>query len=408
MSNYQPGDVQINMNLVGDSQDLPIYCRLDNGQETIGYRETPERTIFLFNEYVPSPFGATIYWNDKGYGRLTIPPPGQWEASYPPVSLTDMDLNPIDHITLQGQIPSFTREEVCTAQVTLSGLMIATEQFGNKPWFELAYQCLSNPTDRQTVRLQKKNYGDKGIIIEFFNDQRYIYPDRPGNSTWLGQCVTQVGEFNQELFKKFVEEILQDGLVPVVVYDGDNGENPTDGYPNALRQLPILTALLAEYNDKILYARFWDGVFYGTTPEQIKNFGVEFRKLLPLGNLAIEFNPGHIPVGNGPSDYAPGGMMTDYDVVVGEFNYPNYREDSTWQVVARLVPNYNRPSDQPSRDDPNPPFYLAPGNARGQYFFWAMEVGEYQWVRDPSILQELINTGNYFRGMNATNVGLPK
>lgn len=57
--------------------------------------------------------------------------------------------------------------------------------------------------------------------------------------------------------------------------------------------------------------------------------------------------------------------------------------DQVWQVAAReLGPSYVRPPDQPSGDDPNPPYYLAGGTPRGPWFAVAFEYDEYRWVRN--------------------------
>lgn len=400
------GPININCNVFGTVVIPPVLIVDDGVEYKPAFNEDQSRLKFSLVSSTngpPSGWGGTVYWDGKEQ-RVQIPMlPGDYEGGNlePPFPNFVYDDVPV--------IPVFSREQICNAKVTLSGLTITTGQFGEQPWFELAWQCLSNKADRDSVLKQKIAAGDTGQVIEFYTREQNIYPDRPNNATWLGQCITQVGEFNQLGFFDFVTEILVAGLVPVVVFDGDNGDNIIDGYPNALRQLPILTQLLSsgDYNSRTLYARFWDGVFYGSSPENIQNFGKQFRKLLRDGHLAIEFNPGHIPVGNGPKDYAPLGMMTDYDVVVAEFNYPNYREDSTWQIVARLVPSYNRPPDQPSWDDPSPPFYLKSGNKRGQYYFWAFELGEYQWVRNEVSLSDLQVAGRYYKAMGCYNVGFP-
>lgn len=398
--------ININCNVFGAVVIPPVLIVDDGVEYQPVFNEDQSRLMFSLKSSTngpPSGWGGTVYWQDNSQ-RVQIPLfDGDYEGGNlePPFPNFVYENTPV--------IPVFTRDQICNAKVTLSGLTISTAQFGTQPWFELAWQCLSNPFDRANVLAQKIAAGDTGQVIEFYTNKTNIYPNRPNNATWLGQCVTEVGEFDQPLFYSFVTEILEAGLVPVVVYDGDNGDNVVDGYPNALRQLPILTSLLADddFNSKVLYARFWDGVFYGSEPENIQNFGRQFRKLLPQGNLAIEFNPGHIPVGNGPKDYAPLGMMTDYDVIVGEFNWPNYREDSTWQVVARLLAQYNRPPDQPSGDDPSPPFYLKPGNKRGQYYFWAFELAEYEWVRNQVSLSDLKTAGRYYHDMGCYNVGFP-
>ena len=441
--------IYINCNTSGIVDPLPFLLS-DGGQRIPGEIVGENRVQFILGTKTPpAGWGCTIFY---GKGLLnecrTVVPvlSGAYEGG-----LLDP---PVPTLEYSKPIPNFTRDEVCGCQVTLSGLLITTAQFGTQPWFELAYQCLASAEDRKNVRIQKKQAGDTGVVIEFFNDQRYIYPNRPGNETWLGQCVTNVGEFDKELFKLYIREILEDGLVPVVVFDGDNGDNPVDGYPNALRQLPVLVDLLSEYASNILFARFWDGVFYGSEPENIQNFGTQFRKLLPNGHLAIEFNPGHIPVGNGPSDYQlPDGMMVGYDVIVAEYFWPSanntppsiigavYDEHhgyspvyasnadnwtQVWQINARLMDNYKAPTNQPfnvqtialdgpskgqtvivSSDSQNPPNYLKSGNARGKYFFWAWELGEYEWVRHEITFGELKNTGRYFKDMGCDIVGFP-
>lgn len=382
----------------GTNGSLPSatgYCKPDSYDGITGVNQGNGQIVFTIPGFVPYPdWGYSITVKCEGYKDYEFRVDPKIDGNS-----FDVDLTP-DQV-----LPNFTREQICNPQITFAGLTISTGQFGTQPWFETAYQCLTNPVDRKSVRDQKKTAGDTAVILEFTTNAGIIYPEP---NVWLNQCFTPSGEQNPNWFKNLVYEILYDGMVPVIVFDGDNGDSPVDGYPNALRQLPILVNLLSDVNDKVLYARFWDGVFYGSSPENILNFGVSFRNLLPQGNLAIEFNPGHIPVGNGPSDYQPGGIMTYYDVIAGEFEFPDFAQDSTWQVVGRLVPNYVHPPDQPVNDDPNPPYYLGTGNPRGQYYFWAFEIGEYQWCRNQVSYSDLKKTGTYFRNMGCYNVGLPR
>lgn len=296
--------------------------------------------------------------------------------------------------------PVPTRAQVCGVQLTFQGLTVYTVQFGWRPWFELALQCLTSENDRQAVYRQKLVAGDTHAIVEFL----------PGGSVyneagvWLQQAISPNYEADPSAFLALVVEIVQAGLTPIVVFNGDNGDDPTDGYPNALRQLPMLANLLGSYpggdlNRYVLYGRLWDGVFYGSTPAHIQTFGQHFRALIPNGYLAIEHQPGRIPVGNGGSDYAPGGMMTDYDVIMSEFDGPlnatwratwnggGYNGDQIWQVAARMLgPAYVRPPEQPATDDPDGArqWYLAPGSPRGPYvpvWFETSDPGAYTWVR---------------------------
>ncbi len=153
----------------------------------------------------------------------------------------------------------------------------------------------------------------------------------------------------------------------------------------------------------MLYARLWDGVFYGSTPDQIRAFGVAFRALLPTGYLAIEHQPGRIPVGGGAGDWAAGGGMSTYDVLLSEFN--NWAPgqpagDGVWQVGGRLLgPAYRRPSDQPAGDDPHPPWYLREQTARGPYYAVAFEFAEYEWVRERMTIGRIQELRRYFRSL---------
>lgn len=273
----------------------------------------------------------------------------------------------------------FTRDEVCAVQLTFQGLTITTQQFGTQPWFEPAYQCLTDSADRASVRQQKLTAGDTHLILEFFTHEESIYNE--SGQPWQ-QAISPSGEDNQQWFRGLVDELLDSGIVPIVAFDGDNGDAVGDGYPNALRQLPILAALLGDLQTQILFARFWDGVFYGSSPANIAAFGQSFRQYLPNGNLAIEHQPGRIPIGNGPADWGPNGPMQTYDVICSEFMDGALAQDSTWQVGGRLLgPAYKRPPEQPSGDDPNPPWYLSAGTPRGPYYAIAFEYFAYEWVR---------------------------
>lgn len=283
--------------------------------------------------------------------------------------------------------PVPTRDQVLGMKISFQGLTVKTVQFGTIPWFEPGIVSL-NADDRQSVYAAKKAAGDTHLILGFSTGG--ILYDEPGNP--FQQFIQPDYEANPSLFLSLVEEIILNGFVPVIAFDGDDADNPEHGYPNALRQLPILVSLMktskyADLNSYVLYARLWDGVFYGSSPENIKAFGAAFRALLPNGYLAIEHNTGHIPVGGGPGDYAPGGKMVDYDVIMSEFDNgtatASTANDSIWQVVGRLLgPNWVRPPEMPASDDSlHPPWYLAPGNSRGPYYAVAFEFDEYRWVR---------------------------
>lgn len=278
-----------------------------------------------------------------------------------------------------------SREQVCGVKLTFNGLTITTRQYGTQPWFEPAYQTLTDSLDRASVRQQKLASGDTHLILEFFTHHQSLY-DEPGQP-WQA-AITPSGEDNPGWFLGLVEEVIADGLIPIVAFDGDDG---SAGHRNAMRQLPILVKLMQSYpkgslSPYILYARLWDGIFYGSSPDEIATFGRAFRQLEPLGHLAIEHQPGRIPTGEGDADWTHGGRMTTYDVLLSEFDFPP-PNDTIWQIAGRTIRPYHRPPDQPPGDDPNPPFYLREGNPRGKYYVCAFEWWAlYNWVRigDPT------------------------
>lgn len=279
--------------------------------------------------------------------------------------------------------------------------MVQTNQFGLKPWFELAYQCLTDASDRLWARQQKRLASDTHIILEFETHAGSVYnePD-----VWLKDAISRSAEQEPDWFYNLVREIVTEPnpLIPVIVYDGDNGDNPADGYPNALRQLPIVYDVMDNLRNNALYARFWDGVWYGSSRNTIPEFGASFRTLYPDPNncLIIEMQPGVIHLGDDVTTYGMSGMLHHYDGVCSEFD-SNIHQDSTWQVVDRMVRPFNRPPDMPSWDDQNPPYYLGQGSIgpRGKYYWIPFENKTYEWVRNRVSTQQLAAEKQYFINM---------
>lgn len=307
-----------------------------------------------------------------------------------------------------------TRAQVCGVKMTFAGLTVQTSQYGALPWFEPAISSLS-AADRQAVYAAKKTAGDTHLNLAW--SWNYAEPGQPyGSGNRVPPC-----DLSQVLatLRGLIEEGIHAGFFVYLTLAGDGqGNGPgyndpvgwTYGHDWLMSNFGRLVAALRASVDLtpwILFVPGYDGVFYGWTPQQVQAFGALFRSLLPDGYLGIEHDIGHIPVGNGAGDYAAGGMMTDYDVILGEFAYPQYQADSTWQVLGRMVRPYHRPPQQPANDDPNPPFYLAPNSPRGPYYYIAFEIGEYQWVRNQVTAAQLAQAGADFSAMGATFTCLP-
>lgn len=312
--------------------------------------------------------------------------------------------------------PIPTRDQVCALKTSLQGLTYHTTQYGDIPaWF---YAKL-NDTDRARARLDHANAGDTHITIpiaEAYKEPGTLWPE----ALKEGYDYTQ----NLDALRAVCEEVIRAGFFVDMPLAGDGiGNGPgyndpvgnTYGYGWLMANLPRIIDGLRDLTPYILFRPGWDGVFYGwgvpgevpdQQPGRVRDFGELFRKVCPGGYLAIEHTPGTIPCGEGGADFAPGGLMRTYDTILSEF--ATVHEDSCWQVVARMVPHYHRPSDQPAGDDPNPPFYLAPGTERGPYFYVAFEPtkgGVYEWCRGYCSLEDVNNVRSYLRGLGCVLTG---
>lgn len=266
----------------------------------------------------------------------------------------------------------------------MQGLMVETKQFGVLPWWDAALAWLK-PEDRQAVYRAKRtsnwldgSVGDRHQLIQLpwgpalYDETNEDYSaDKFPPLDWTTDYSKLVA---------LVDEVFNAGFVPVVFLGGDNGEV---GYQIAQKQIPDVVAALGQQRmNQLMIMPGWDGVFYGYSPDHVVAFGQHFRQLAPNGHLGIEMSEGHIPLGEGSSDWTPTGRMKDYDSLFVEFSPNNLHQDSTWQISGRLLgPSvYKRPSDQPAGDDPNPPMYLL-GTPRGRQFAIPFEYDTFPWVR---------------------------
>lgn len=331
--------------------------------------------------------------------------------------------------------PPPTRAQVCEISTSLQGLTYQTSQHGPIPaWF---YAAL-NAADKQIARNAHKTAVQPGRVggdthISIGISEAYIEP----GTLWpyelqLGYDYTQ----NLDAFRAILTEVIQDCFLIDLPLAGDGmsvNDDPQPGQYNdpqgntygyqwlmnnferiALALKGNGTPAQPDLTPFIIFRPGWDAVFYGwgvkgevpdQQPDRVRKFGELFRRVLPNGYLAIEHTPGNIPCGEGGGDYTPGGLMWAYDTIMSEFN--TVHQDSCWQVVARMVRSYTRPPDQPSGDDPNPPFYLV-DSMRGPRFYVAFEPtsgGVYEWCRGRCSVQDVNDVRTYERAMGAQFVG---
>ncbi len=351
--------------------------------------------------------------------------------------------------------PAPTRAQVCSVQHSLAGLMYDTTEFGSIPaWF---YGRL-NAQDRAIARAAHRAAGD--THIPFPVTEAY----REGGTLWP-QELREGYDYTKDLptYRTLASEIIADGFFIDCALGGDGlGSGPDYNDPvgrtygcqwlmaNLERMIRALqgdgtpqspTGDLTAY---ICFRPGWDAVFYswgGTaqrsnvplrwwrqrlhearaTPvklstkelddqqTRVKEFGELFRRVLPHGYLAIEHTPGNIPVGEGGGDYQPGGLMTTYDTIMGEYN--TFHEDSYWQIGGRMIRPWHRPPDQPAGDDPNPPMYLGHDSPRGPFFYVVFEPtknGVYEWCRGRCTREAMQQEDAYIRASGATLTGYPR
>lgn len=315
--------------------------------------------------------------------------------------------------------PSYpTRDQVCNVFCGFQGIDILTRQYG---WIKAFGPEIGNLADDDVISYcqQMKHYGF--THVEFDISWRYSEPDfqYPVPGIDLSDNLVEVCRridliIRQGMFIKFA--LAGDGLGDGVHYNDPQGW--TYGYEwitaNLRRIITPLTSYLG--HDLTRFIQFvpgYDGVFYGwgiageipdRQPERVINFGKLFRSILTNGYLGIEHTPGKIPVGEGADNWKTGGVLDAYDTVYTEFNPFNLHEDSTWQILGRLTRPYNRPSDQPAGDDPNPDYYLREPTTRGSRFYIIYELVTYLWVRNRISIAECNEIYDYFKAMapNAT------
>jgi hypothetical protein len=357
------------------------------------------------------------------------------------------------------------RTKVCSVQHSLAGLTYHSREFGDVPaWF---YGRL-NAEDRAEAREQHRKAGDTHIpfpLTEAYREGGTLWPPE------LADGYDYTSDEALPTYRAIAAEAIADGFLIDCPMGGDGlGLGPDYNDPvgrtygcgwlmnNMERMIRALqgngTTEQPDLTEYICFRPGWDAVFYGwggveattqhhvvsrsatqmksqrglrwkyaTQPpsptqfsaqelddqqKRVKAFGEKFRHILPKGFLSIEHTPGNIPVGEGGGDYQPGGLMTTFDTMMGEYN--TFHEDSYWQIAGRMLDVYNRPPDQPRGDDPNPPKYLGPDSPRGPFFYVVFEPtkdGVYEWCRGRCTIESMKQEDAYIRASGATLTGYP-
>jgi len=319
-------------------------------------------------------------------------------------------------------VPPPTRDEALAIRVGFQGETVTTSAYGQFPAFGPETTTLDDADlHAYCAQLASRGWTHGEIAISWEYDEPGFEMPVPGRD--LTQNLPELARrivLMLRHFKAVLVFLAGDGRSAPQNPDGSWPYNDPTGHTYGcewlMANLPrILTYLQSSpYGDLTKYCVFvpgYDGVFYGwgnegtpdLQPQRVVDFGNLFRSILPNGYLAIEHSTGKIPVGEGGSDWAPGGRMLVFDAVLSEFNWPT-TGDQVWQIVARLNRPYNRPPDQPSGDDPNPPFYLGTPTPRGPVFYVPYEYATYQWTRGTVSAAQVQTSRQYFYNMGCHNV----
>lgn len=313
-----------------------------------------------------------------------------------------------------------TRDEILNLHLTFQGLYCDTQQFGRLPWFEAALPWLT-PADRARCYAAKHastawGGGDTHALINLpSGPPLYDEPGQPYSADRFPALDwTAGGTHVDERLADLIAEVARAGFNQQLLFLG--GDDGPRGFPIAMAQLELVhdAVRASKYGDLgpyVVVLPGYDGVFYGYSPDQVAQWGARCRQLFVY--CGIEHQPGRIPVGEGGSDYLPGGRMTFFDLILAEFDGPNdsawrstptapknYPGNQIWQIGARMLgPAYRRPADQPADSDgATPPFYLQPQSPRGSFVHCAFEwVGEYLFVRDRETAEQVAVDRRYFQ-----------
>lgn len=390
------------------------YIISDNNVLVAGMNNGVGRVDFLF---------SCPPVNYKWGGNLTLQAPGYKDYT----QRISMESGNYD-VEMQPSFPDKpTRDEVCALQTSFQFLYIDTEQYGRIPSYDVAISSL-NPADRQRQYAAKKAAGDTHCLICLswnYQETTYSYPV-PGR------------DLSKDLntFCDLVAEIRQNGFIPVLELAGDGDSVMKDGKPTGeyndpagwtygrewlMEKLPEILSALHNYPtanliEHCLISPGFDGIFYGwTDPNGVEDYGKFVRAIEPNAYLKIEHSAGNIPLGEGGTDYLPGGRMMLFDVLASEFAVWPTTGDTIWQIGARLLgPDYVRPSDQPPDDDPgspfdygNPKFYVQFDTPRGPIYRIAFEPGTYGFVRGWYTDADAINCGQYYKRVGWKYICVP-
>lgn len=280
-----------------------------------------------------------------------------------------------------------TRDQALAVNVSFQGTTCHTDQFGDEPLFTPSVPW-HTPSDRQKIYACVKAEGRTHIDLvlpsgpplydeccQFYTADKFPAKDWTANQTAIDPALAAL-----------VVEVRQAGLIPILHMAE---QQPISTWEIGAVLDALATSAYGDLRRQVgVYLPGYDGIFYGWEPSHdlIPAWAAVGRTHCSDCQLGIEFNIGHIPLGEGDQDYVSGGDMRGYDALFIEFQDDGLVNNNTFGIVERLIgPRYIRPvSDAPPNDggDSHPrPWILATPTDRGPWAVVCFEFDTYPWVR---------------------------
>lgn len=294
--------------------------------------------------------------------------------------------------------PAPTRDQILRAQITFQGLTV-----DGIPWFEPAIDQL-DAAGRQRLYAVKRAAGDHVVIVAL--SHAYFEPGVPP--------IIQAGkDWTSDLpgLHALLDEIINNGFYVWLFLAGD-GEGAGPGYNDPvgwtygkqwlMQNFQRVYDALGDLSPFIVWVPGFDGVVPGwQPPHSVDPVLLHLRAVIgTTGYLGLELAAGYASWGDGGDNWkSPAGKTVD--LILCELPTGlGQPKDQIWQIAARLVRPYHRPPDQPSGDDPNPPFYLSDGTPRGPFYASFFEYDAFRWVRGQVTAAQVSQEREYLRALS--------
>lgn len=378
----------------------PVPTPIPPATRTVAVVAPPGTAATVYVDDVTPPGGHTGLVNSDGYVAFQVTnlstsmvkvtadgfdpyqqngvafPAGNFQlmVGVPKTNPNDVEL-PALHATLPAPP---TADQIKHGQLTAQGITINTTKWGPMPWWPGCWSWLDKAT-RKEAATQLRAAGDTILFLTIpIGDALYDEPGQFYSADKFGPLDMTHGltQIDPEFIALVKEALVEFGFTGVWIglpaeADGVQPNGHCLGFNRAMALRPLLFNALGPLNQYVSKLLMWDGVFYGWTPAELGEWFNTSFAFEPTGIYGMEHSTGHIPDGEAVEAWQEGGNMRHCTLLLGEFNDGQF-DDSVWQILARCLPpgTYKRPADQPSGDDPNPPYHLVNGCVYRVFEFW--------------------------------------